>query len=83
MKALYARQPTEQEREELEAGLKSNTALTVRRCQMIMLSATDQLKVDVIGQRVGRSGQTVRDVITRFNQAGIACIHPKPVGASG
>lgn len=80
MRALYARQPTEKERKELEAGLKSNTALTVRRCQMIMLSTDDQLKVNAIGQRVGRSGQTVREVLNAFNTQGIACIYPQAVG---
>jgi transposase len=80
MKALYAHQPTEEEREQLEAGLKSNIALTVRRCQMILMSADEQLKVDVIGQRVGRSGQTVRDVINAFDKTGIGCIYPQPVG---
>lgn len=80
MRALYARQPTEEERKELEAGLKSNTALTVRRCQMIISSADEHLKVNVIGQRVGRSGQTVRDVLNAFNHTGIACIYPQAVG---
>lgn len=80
MRALYARQPTEEEREEIESGLKSNIALTVRRCQMIMMSTDEQLKVNVIGQRVGRSGQTVRDVINAFNSQGIACIYPQAVG---
>jgi transposase len=80
MKALYARPPTEEERKQLEAGLKSTIALTVRRCQMIMMSVDERLKVDVIGQRVGRSGQTVRDVLNTFNEAGIGCIYPQKVG---
>lgn len=80
MKALYARQPTAEEREQMEAGLKSNIALTIRRCQMLLLSADEHLKVDVIGSRVGRSGQTVRDVINAFNSKGISCIYPQAVG---
>jgi hypothetical protein len=80
MNALYARQPTPAEREQLEAGLKSNVALTVRRCQMILLRADEQLKVDGIGRRVGRSGQTVRDGFNTFNTTGIAGIDPQPVG---
>lgn len=80
MRALYARQPTQEEREKLEVGLKSNTALTIRRCQMILLSAEEGLKVDFIGERVGRSGQTVRDVIKAFNSQGIACIDPQVRG---
>ena len=80
MKALYARQPTVEEREELESGLKSSLALTIRRCQMILISADEQLKVDAIGRRVGRSGQSVRDVINSFNETGIDCIYPQQVG---
>lgn len=80
MKALYARQPTKEERKELEVGLRSNTVLTVRRCQMILLSADEGLKVNVIGQGVGRSGQTVREVINAFNNEGLACIYPQALG---
>lgn len=80
MKKLNARQPTLEERKELEEGLKSGSVLTVRRCQMILLSADEQLTVKVIGQRVGRSGQTVRDVINNFTGNGIACIYPQPIG---
>jgi hypothetical protein len=68
MRALYARQPTAEERRELEAGLQSDSALTLRRCQIILLSVDEQLKVQAIGQRIGRSDQTVREVIHAFNE---------------
>lgn len=80
MKAIYARPPTEAERKELEKGLKSNSVQTVRRCQMILLSADEELKVDEIGQRVGRSGQTVRDVLNAYNKTGLGCIYPQAIG---
>jgi len=80
MKALYARPPTEEERKQLEAGLKSTIALTVRRCQMIMMSVDERVKVEVIGRRVGRSGQTVRDVLNTFNETGIDGIYAQKVG---
>jgi transposase len=80
MKALYARTPTHEERRALQAGLHAKEALTVRRCQMILLSADEVLKVDVIDRKVGRSGQSVRQTIRAFNQQGIACIYPRPLG---
>jgi transposase len=80
MKALYTRTPTPEERQALQAGLKAKEALTVRRCQMILLSADEHLKVDQIGRKVGRSGQTVRETLRAFNQNGVRCIYPQPVG---
>lgn len=80
MKPIAARQPTEEEREALQMGLKSETALTVRRCQMILLSADEHRLVQDIGARVGRSGQTVRETIKAYNRAGIACIYPRAMG---
>jgi transposase len=80
MRALYARQPTAEERRELEAGLQSDSALTLRRCQIILLSVDEQLKVQAIGQRIGRSDQTVREVIHAFNEEGVRCVYAQPRG---
>ena len=62
MKALYARALTDQERKTLQVGLKSSDGFKVRRCQMILLSADEQLKVAEIGRRLGCQGQAVREV---------------------
>lgn len=70
MKPLYARQPTEEERAALKQGLKSASGFTVRRSQMILMSAEEQRKVDEIGRRLGCSGQTVRKTIHAFEQEG-------------
>lgn len=83
MEAIYARQPTEEERQALQKGLKSKAALTVRRCQMILMSADEHRSVKDIGERVGRSGQTVRETLRAFNQEGITCINPRPLGRPG
>ena len=77
MKALYARQPTEEERETLKQGLKSATGFTVRRTQMIMMSADEHLKVDEIGRRLGCSGQAVREAIHAFEQEGVISLEGK------
>ena len=79
MKAIYARPPTEAERRTLESGLKVAAAWKVRRCQIILMSADEQLKAGAIGARVGLSDQQVRKVLHAFNQEGLAClIRQKP-----
>ena len=80
MKPLYAREITEAEREELQKGLCSSSAHTVRRSQIILMSADEERKVADIAQRVGRSGQQVRRVLHAFNQAGPACIEVQKRG---
>lgn len=80
MEAIYARPLSEMERQALQKGLKSKSALTVRRCQMILMSADEQRSVKDIGERVGRTGQTVRQTVKAFNREGITCIDPRPMG---
>lgn len=80
MKAIYARQLTQTERQAVQQGLKSTSALTVRRCQMILMSADEHRRVADIGERVGRTGQTVRETLRAFNQDGISCINPRAKG---
>jgi hypothetical protein len=60
MKPLYARTLTDEERQVLRQSLKSSNGFTVRRAQMILMSADERLKVDEIGRRVGCKGQAVR-----------------------
>jgi biotin operon repressor len=71
MKPLYAKQLTEEERKALKQGLKSASGFTVRRAQMILMSAEEQFKVDEIGRRLGCSGQAVREAIHAFEQEGV------------
>lgn len=76
MRAIYARPPTEEERQTLIASLKSQEGITVRRSQIILMSADQQLNARVIGQHLGLSDQLVRKVIHAFNQHGIASLKP-------
>lgn len=77
MKPLYARPLTDEERQILRQRLKSANGFTVRRAQMLLMSADDHLKVDDIGQRLGCQGQAVRQAIHAFRQAGLKCLEPK------
>jgi transposase len=75
MKAIYARKPSEEEYEKLKAGLKSASGVTVRRSQIIMMSAEEQKTAQEIGERVGQSDQQVRKVLHAFNEKGISCVN--------
>jgi len=80
MKPLYARKLTDEERQALRQSLKSRNGFAVRRGQMLMMSADEQLKVDEIGRRVGCQGQAVRQAIHAFHQEGLSCLQPKAKG---
>ena len=77
MKALYARTITEQERETMQAGLKSKDGFKVRRCQMILLSGDAHLKVAEIGRRLGCQGQAVREAIHAFEREGVGSLQAR------
>lgn len=81
MKPLYARPLTDEERERLRQSLKSANGFTVRRAQMLLMSADEHLKVDQIGQRLGCQGQAVREAIHTFHQDGLACLAMKAKGS--
>jgi transposase len=80
MRALYARPLTDEERQILRQNLKSSNGFTVRRAQMLLLSADEGLKVAAIGQRVGCQGQAVRQTIHAFHREGLNCLQPKAKG---
>ncbi len=80
MKPLYARRLTEEERHKLGAGLKAADGWQVRRCQIILMSAEENLKAGQIALRVGLSDQQVRRVLHAFNQAGLACLSRQKPG---
>ena len=68
-KPLYVRPLLDDEREQLEAGLRSKKAFVLRRCQIILASARG-LRAAAIGEMVGCDDETVRDVIKTFNERG-------------
>lgn len=74
MKAIYAREPSKAERQALETGLKSPVGATVRRSQIILLSADERQTAQEISTHIGQSDQQVRKVLHAFNAQGISCL---------
>ncbi len=77
MRSLYAREITEEERLEIEQGLRSSSAFTVRRCQILLMSADEHLKPPVIAEQLKCSDQCVRDAIRAFVSEGLGCLQTK------
>jgi transposase len=61
----------------LEAGLQSDSAFTVRRCQILLLSAREGATPQEIARRVGCSDQTVRNTIRAFAREGMTALTEK------
>ena len=77
MRAIYARKPRKEERQELENGLKSPIGATVRRSQLILMSADERKTAREISERIGLSDQQIRQVLHAFNESGIGCLKLK------
>lgn len=73
---LYVRTLTDDERRQLEAGLRSADAFVLRRCQILLASAR-RLHAIPIAQSLGCSDQTVREVIKAFNGEGLKALRPQ------
>lgn len=76
MRPLYVGRLTEEETTVLKAGLRSPSAFTVRRCQILLKSARGQTAIQ-IAKELDCSDQTVRDAITAYHQEGLDCIREK------
>lgn len=76
MRPILVRELTEQERRILEQGLRSSSAFTVRRCQMLLSSAAGKT-ANRIAAELHCSGQGVREVIHAFENEGVGCLHEK------
>ena len=72
-KPLFVRSLQESEREQLEAGLRSNDAFVLRRSQIVLASARGQ-HAPAIAELVGCDDETVRDVIRAFNERGVGVL---------
>lgn len=74
MKApLFVRELTPDERQQLEAGLHSKSAFTLRRAQILLASADKQTASHIANQlHCGR--QTVRAVLHTFHARGLTCL---------
>ena len=70
---VYVREPSEDERKEIEAGLSSQDGFVLRRSQVILFSA-EGLSIDEIAQRVGYHRESVRLVIKTFNEKGVTVL---------
>jgi transposase len=70
---LFVRELRLQEREVLKAGLRSQDAFTLRRCQILLASSEGQ-KPSLIAKNLGCARQTVRNVLHDFEQRGLACL---------
>jgi transposase len=77
MKTLRVRDITPEERQVIENGLKSASAFTVRRCQILLMSADEDLKPREIGERLRCSDQCVRDALRAFERESTACLTTK------
>lgn len=76
MRPLYVRKLTTEEKETLHQGLRSPSAFTVRRSQ-ILLKSHDRQKAQSIAQSLHCSDQAVREAIHAFNEEGVACLTEK------
>jgi transposase len=72
---IYVRPLTDAERKQVEAGLRSPAAFTLRRSQVVLASARGE-PVPVIARQLGCGDQTVRNAIHAFNATGLAALHP-------
>jgi transposase len=72
---IYVRPLTEAERQQVEAGLHSAQAFTLRRSQIILASARGA-PVLHIARELGCGDQTVRNTIHAFNEQGVAALRP-------
>ena len=77
MKAIYARKPSKEERQKLESGMKSSVGATVRRSQIILMSADERKTARENSERIGLSDQQIRKVLHAFNETGIGGLQLK------
>src|SRR5215475_10622075 len=73
---LYVRPLLADERATLETGLRSASAFTVRRCQILLASAEGQTTT-TIAHDLRCTEQTVRNALHAFHQRGLAALQPQ------
>ena len=76
MRPLYVQKLTKEEIETLNQGLRSPSAFTVRRSQILLKSHEGQ-KPQIIAQALHCSDQTIRVAIHAFHHEGLACLVEK------
>jgi transposase len=73
---IYVRPLSAEERRQLEAGLRSAEAFTLRRCQILLASARGQRPAQ-IARQLGCATQSVRNTIHAFHTRGLASLHAR------
>jgi transposase len=73
---IFVRSLSEEERETLQAGLRSKDAFTLRRSQMLLASSKGN-EVPQIAENLGCGQQTVRDAIHDFDARGVDALTAK------
>lgn len=73
---VFVRELTQDEYQQLETGLRSKSAFTLKRCQILLASAQKQT-VQQINERFGFAGQTIRHVLHAFNTRGLAALQER------
>ncbi|MGW3435498.1 IS630 family transposase [Streptomyces melanosporofaciens] len=78
---VRVRRPTDQEGQKLQQIVRRGSTISVRyRRAMMLLSSADGNRVPVIAHLVQADEDTVRAVIHRFNEIGLACLDPQWAG---
>jgi transposase len=70
---MYVRPLTPEERQQLEAGLRSPEAFALRRCQILLASARGQRPAQ-IARQLGCATQSVRNTIHALQTRGLGCL---------
>jgi transposase len=70
---IFVRVVTDDERAELQAGLRSRDPFMLRRCQIILASARGERAIPM-GRLLGCTDVTVRNIIKDFNARGLAVL---------
>lgn len=70
---IYVRTLTDDERAALLAGLRSRDAFVMRRCQILLASASGK-RASQIGADLGCDTDTALNAINAFNQVGLAAL---------
>src|SRR5262245_13601679 len=76
---LFVRDLTAWERQELQIGLRSRNAFTLRRAQILLASA-DRQHASAIAARVGCALGTVHNTLHAFEKEGVDCLSEKKRG---
>ncbi len=76
-KPRYVRERTREEQEQRRAGLRSSSAFTVRRSQIILMNSEEHLTARQIAARLRCSDQGAREALRGFEQEGVEGLHAK------